>query len=87
MNGNWVFLEIESFGRDDTRWAKSCIFVVIPQAEQAPKETKSKEMFLEASFVIEEDSNDDDNDNNNNNNNNSCSSLRAGNTGLMSGGG
>ena len=52
---------------------------MIPQAEQAPKEKKSKEMFLEAIFVIEEDSND--------NNNNSCSSLRAGNTGLMSSGG
>ena len=31
---------------------------MISQAEQAPKEKKSKEMFLEASFVIEEDSND-----------------------------
>ena len=49
------------------------MFVVIPQAEQTPKEKKSKEMFLEASFVIEEDSNDDDDDDDDNNNNNNNS--------------
>ena len=63
-------MEIESFWQGyDTRLAKSCIFIVIPLAEQAPKEKKSKEMLLEPSFVIGEDSNDNNNNNNNNNNN------------------
>ena len=53
-------MELSLFGRDDTRRAKSLIFIVLPQAEQFPKvrqkskkKTKLKEMLLEPNYIIE----------------------------------
>ena len=34
--------ELSLFGRDDTKQAKSLIFIVVPQAEQFPKVQKRK---------------------------------------------
>ena len=34
--------KLNLFGRDDTKQAKSLIFIVVPQAEQVPKVQKKK---------------------------------------------
>ena len=45
-------MKIESFGRDDTKKAKSLIFIVVPQIEQVPKvQKKLKEMLLEPIII------------------------------------
>ena len=43
--------ELSLFGRDDTKQAKSLIFIVVPQVEQVPKNKKLKEM-LDVTKVI-----------------------------------
>ena len=43
--------EFSLFGRDDTKQAKSLIFIVVPQVEQVPKNKKLKEM-LDVTKVI-----------------------------------
>ena len=37
--------ELSLFGRDDTKQAKSLIFIVVPQVEQFPKVQKKKLML------------------------------------------
>ena len=37
--------ELSLFGRDDTKQAKSLIFIVVPQVEQFPKVQKKKKML------------------------------------------
>ena len=67
--------KLSLFGRDDTKQAKSLIFIVVPKTEQVPKvkkkqkKTKLKEMLLEPSFLMESERNNN-NDNNDNNNSN-----------------
>ena len=36
--------ELSLFGRDDTKQAKSLIFIVVPQVEQFPKVQKKKDV-------------------------------------------
>ena len=38
--------ELSLFGRDDTKQAKSLIFIVVPQVEQFPKVQKKKKKML-----------------------------------------
>ena len=66
--------KLSLFGSDDTKQAKSLIFIVVPKTEQVPKvkkkkKTKLKEMLLEPSFLMESERNNN-NDNNDNNNSN-----------------
>ena len=37
--------KLSLFGRDDTKQAKSLIFIVVPQVEQFPKVQKKKKML------------------------------------------
>ena len=42
--------KLSLFGRDDTKQAKSLIFIVVPQVEQFPKVQKKK-LFLETIII------------------------------------
>ena len=42
--------KLSLFGRDDTKQAKSLIFIVVPQVEQLPKVQKKK-LFLETIII------------------------------------
>ena len=43
--------KLSLFGRDDTKQAKSLIFIVVPQVEQFPKVQKKSQMLLEPIII------------------------------------
>ena len=48
---NMYKYKLSLFGRDDTKQAKSLIFIVVPQVEQFPKVQKKSQMLLEPIII------------------------------------
>ena len=44
--------KLNLFGRDDTKQAKSLIFIVVPQAEQVPKVQKKKKEEAKRDVIL-----------------------------------